>query len=119
MKYVNNALVNLPNKVISDALCKIVCGNKNLLGKNKICSDIKIIAEVHQNFMTPHFEFLQRGDPVTGNVAGYQAWLLLTPYFLMCEDLISCTSGKWKEKEEWKTIVYYNLNNLDSESQQV
>ena len=119
MKYVNNALVNLPNKEISDALRKIVCGNKNLLGKNEIRSDIKIIVEVHRNFMTPHFEFLQRGDPVTGNVAGYQARLLLTHYFLMCEDLTSCTSGKWKEKEGWKNIVHYNLNNLDCESQQV
>ena len=58
MKYVNNALVNLPNKEISDALRKIVCGNKNLLGKNEIRSDIKIIVEVHRNFMNPQFEFL-------------------------------------------------------------
>ena len=119
MKYVNNALVNLPNKEISDTLCEIVCGNKNLLGKNEIRSDIKIIVEVHRNFMTPHFEFLQRGDPVTGNVAGYQARLLLTRYFIMCKYLTSCTSGKWKEKEGWKNIVHYNLNNLDCESQQV
>ena len=87
MKYVNNALLNLPNKEISDTLRKILCGNKNLFGKNEIRSDIKIIVEVHRNFMTPHFEFLQQGDPVTGNVSGYQAQLLLTLYFLMCKEL--------------------------------
>ena len=76
-----------------------MCGNKNLLGKNEIRSDIKIIVEVYRNFMTPHFEFLQGGDLVTGNVAKYQAQILLTHYLLMCEDLTSCISGKWKEKE--------------------
>ena len=119
MKYVNNTLVNLPNTEISDTLRKIVCRNKNLLGKNEIRSDIKIIVDVHQKFMTPHFEFLQQGGPVTQKVAGYQAWLLLTHYFLMCEDLSSCTSGTWKEKEGWKNIVHYNLRNLDCESEHV
>ena len=47
-KKIIHGLVNLPPKDISDALRKIVCANKNLLGKKEIQSDVKIITTIHK-----------------------------------------------------------------------
>ena len=47
-KQLNNGLVKLPPKDISDALRKIVCANKNLLEKKEIQSDVKIIVTIHK-----------------------------------------------------------------------
>ena len=91
---INNSLVNLPAKHISASLQKIVSTNKNLMGKKEIQSDIKIIAAIHKNWMFEHFDFLQGGDPLTGNIPGYQAQMMTVRYFLMHEDLSSCMGGE-------------------------
>lgn len=46
--------------------------------------------------MFTHFDFLQKGDPVTKNVPGYQARLITVSYFIMREQLKSYMDGKWK-----------------------
>ena len=118
-KYRNNALVNLPNRLISDSFRKVVSANKNLFRLNEIRSDVKMIAAIHQNFMNSHFKFLQKGDSISGNVPGYQARLILPRYFLMHDDLTSCINGKWKENESYQNVIEYNQNNLSIETQQL
>ena len=105
--------------MISESLRKVVSANKNLFRLNEIRSDIKMIVAIHQNFMNSHFKFLQKGDPISGNVPGYQARLLLPQYFLMHDDLTSCINGKWKENEGYQNIIEYNQNNLSIETQQL
>ena len=78
-----------------------------------------MIAAIHQNFMNSHFKFLQKGDPISGNVPGYQARLLLPRYFLMHDDLTSCINGKWKENASYQNVIEYNQNNLSIETQQL
>ena len=116
-KKVNNALLNLPNSDTSDALRKILSANKNLMGKMEIKSDIKIIAAIHRNWLCAHFDFVQGGDPLTGNVAGYQARLMTVRFFLMHQDLSACTDEKWKDMEDYKNVIDFNSENLDLETQ--
>ena len=113
---INNSLVNLPPKHISTSLRKVVSTDKNLMRKKEIQSDIKIIVAIHKNWMFEHFDFLQGGDPLTGNVAGYQARMMTVRYFLMHEDLRSCMGGKWKDMEGYKDMYQFNCEKLDIET---
>ena len=118
-KKIIDGLVNMPPKDISDALRKIVCANKNLLGKKEIQSDVKIIATIHKVWMFTHFDFLQKGDPLTGDVPGYQAHLITVRYFIMREQLESFMDGKWKTMEHFRELVHFNATNLDVHTQRL
>ena len=63
--------------------------------------------------MFTHFDFLQKGDPLTGDVPGYQARLITVRYFIMREQLESFMDGKWKTMEHFRELVHFNATNLD------
>ena len=98
-------LANLPRSELKEAAFGIVCANKNLMQKKVIKADVNVIASIHTHFIFPHFKYLQEGDPLTGNVAGYQARSMLVRYFLMHEDLIEIKDGAWMDVDAFKGLV--------------
>ena len=85
----------------------IAAANKNLMTFKEIRADIKCIAALHTHFMFPHFEFLQLGDALTGNVSGYQGQFLPETYFLMHQDLSVCLDGGWKRQTKFESYISY------------
>ena len=119
-KVIMKGIFNLPNKRTgrdkdkTNAVKDIAAANKNLMTFNEIRGDIKIIAALHTHFIFPHFQFLQEGDPLTGNVAGYQGRLLTKHYFLMHRDLTVCKDEGWKNEDAFKGLVEF-LNSMESD----
>ena len=122
-KVIMKGIVNLPNKRTgrdkdkTNAVKDIAAANKNLMTFDEIRGDIKIIAALHTHFIFPHFQFLQEGDPLTGNVAGYQGRLLSERYFLMHRDLTVCEDEGWKNQDAFKGLVEFS-NSMESDEVQ-
>ena len=95
---------NTSDKNVS-AIQEIAAANLNLMGMQEIRADVKFIASVCKFWVFPHFAFLQKGDPITGNVAGYQGRLMLERYFLMASDLSDCLDGKWKNHSSFQHFL--------------
>ena len=108
-KVVMEGLVNLPkgkddNNNSGNVVRDIAAANVNLMTFDEIRADIKIIGALHTYFVFPHFAFLQGGDPVTFNKAGYQGRLIAERYFLMHQDLSACENNGWKELQEFEDV---------------
>ena len=106
-------LVNLPNsregrdKDKKNAVKDIAAASKKLMMFNELRADVKITAALHTHFVFPHFQFLQEGNPLTGNVAGYQGRLQKEWYFLMHNDLHVCKDEGWRNEETFKGLVSF------------
>ena len=60
----------------TSALQDIAAATLNLMKQDKCRADIKFIANLHTFYIFPHFDYLQKGDPLSGNVPGYQGRLI-------------------------------------------
>ena len=96
----------------STAIQDIAAANKNLMGMNEIRADVKFIAHLHDFFVFPHFEHLQKGDPLTGEVPGYQGRMMTLRYFIMYEDLRKCEQGKWQSENKFASFASFIGDNL-------
>ena len=104
---------NTSDKNVS-AIQEIAAANLNLMRMHEICADVKFIASVCKFWVFPHFAYLQKGDPITSNVSGYQGRLILERYFFMASDLDACSNGKWKTHPSFHNFLLY-VNQLNEE----
>ena len=120
-KVILKGLVNLPNsregrdKDKTNAVKDIAAASKNLMTFDELRADVKIIAALHTHFVFPHFQFLQEGDPLTGNMAGYQGRLQTEQYFPIHNDLHMCKDKGWRNEETFKGLVRF-MNEIDDDS---
>ena len=114
-KQMMKGLVRMPKSktakgVNSSAIQDIAAANYNLMTMDEIQADIRFIANLHKYFVFPHFEHLQRGDPLTGDVAGYQGRMLPLRYFIMHTELSACENNEWKTMSEFDSYVSFLQN---------
>ena len=92
------------NGATASAIQDIAAANKNLMSMPEIEADIQLITHLHEYWVFPHFQHLQKGDPLTGDVSGYQGRSLTLRYFFMLEDLERCKDGKWRENDTFNNF---------------
>ena len=90
------------------ASSKISSCTLNLIDSPVIINDLHLICLFHEEFLFPHFKFLQLADARASKTPSFQARLLLVRYFLMVTDLIQI-------KEEWRTKIECNEYKLSLE----
>lgn len=103
---------HLGNSGTTSAIKDIAKANHGIMKVTEIMLDVTIIKCIHKVWVFPHFKFVQGGDPLTGDVAGYQARLMLLRFYLLWEDLDALLNDGWKQNEEFKTVVSEAADNL-------
>ena len=93
---------------------KIASCTLNLLQKPVIINDLELLVAFHRAFLFPHFQFLQLGDPRTGNKASFIARHIAVCYFFMIEDLEKMEGDEWMNHEMFISFLA-TLNILNEE----
>ena len=109
---------HLGNSGTTSAIKDIAKANHGIMKVTEITLDVTIIKCIHKVWVFPHFKFVQGGDPLTGDVAGYQARLMLLRFYLLWEDLDALLNDGWKQNEEFKTVVSEAADNLKEKSKE-
>ena len=106
----HQVLSNLSKVSSSDitlATSKVIKDAGDLLSIPEIRWDVHFFAEIHLNWIAPHFSFLHRGDPVLKEKEEYQNRLIGVRYYIMVSDILKYRYGKWKESEKFKQSYKY------------
>ena len=110
-----NICIGIRNSLRSNsASMKIASCTLNLLQKPMIINDLELLVAFHRAFLFPHFQFLQLGDPRTGNKASFIARHIAVRYFLMIEDLEKKEGNEWMNHEMFISFLA-TLNILNEE----
>jgi hypothetical protein len=70
-----------------------------------VCSDLELIVAFHENFLFPHFNFFQNGDPNTGNTPSFIAHHVAVRYCTMHTELKAMENGGWRNHKGFKSFV--------------